>query len=57
MIRNKLAICVLIIGVLLVIIDAAVYGEYTGFPNTDYGWIGCISMFIMTVTLVFKSYS
>ena len=53
--KSRLSIYVIIVGVLLVIIDTIIYGEYTGVPHTIFGFVGCFLMFVMMIIMIYKS--
>lgn len=46
---------IFLIGVLSIIADAVIHGEYTGYPNTIFGVAGIILMVVMIIVLIFKS--
>jgi len=54
MTKNRLAlpISLWLIGAFFVVVDAVVFGKYTGEPNTYLGWIGIVFLCIVIFPLI-----
>lgn len=53
--KTIIPLCIFLIGVISIIADTIIYGEYTGVPHTIYGFVGCFLMCVMMVIMVCKS--